>query len=354
MYLERGNLVGVTGNIPLAPGGHQKFKERYEGGKQAIPAYGPGAPNRSDLSHIPEHELAGSWLIAIQKKSMLAYCEQNRIALIENKDGSHSLKGRENIVIKDNRWRNTKMVHGSGPRTTGGIIEFVANVRRTNEIHAIAELTGNRRFLLLDKYLSQESRNYQAFHLPKQELPLKGAMFALESLAKSLGKPTIFSEALIKSRRVRVATENTIYVLFGEDSKGAVKYQKGKDGNWLRSVSGKLRGGVFFQKGLGENLKVFDDPFSFMQATKGKGLMGLSSASSVLVLDSDSKESLDFVLAENPRLKTIEFASGSSKSLGAERMNLFRELGISVKETDILSLEKSKGIVTGKDRKSVV
>ena len=323
-----GNLVGDASKFPFAPGGHQRFEK--SAAREKVPGRSASGDRRSDPD---EHSIPRGFLArhieATRSLSIVDYCTANRIALNKNEDGSFRLKGREHILIRGTTWESTKEKKGVRVGGRGGLFEFVQNHRDVTEMGALALLTGNNKFLLLDEYLGKPESTYKAFHVPKsRQAPEKTALEKLNVFAQALGKNSAWNRAILNSKRVEVTTEGVIRFLFGK-GEGAVEHKQEPNGKWAKTVLGALRGGLMSQEGSSSTVQVFRDPFSFMEATEGRGKMGFSSSASILVLGDDSDHSLDFFLAANPHIKKVEFIGFGPQEKSIERHRLLSNKDLS-------------------------
>lgn len=328
LYDGSGNLVGDASKFPFAPGGHKRFENRTSsetcevGQSVADRSSGP-----SDLSSL--RGFMARHIEATRSLNIVDYCNKNRIGLNQNEDGSYRLKGREHILIRGTTWENTKEKKGKRTGTGGGLLEFVENHRDVSVMGALAHLTGNTRFLLLDEYFGKSENTYKEFHVPKsKQAPEKTALEKLNVFAQAMGKNSAWNRALLHSKRVQVTTEGVIRFIFGK-GEGAVEHKQDTNGKWAKKTLGILRGGLMSQEGSGSTAHVFRDPFAFMEATEGRGKMGFSSSASLLVLGDDSDHSLDFFLAANPHVKKVEFIGFGPQERSIERHRLLSNKDLS-------------------------
>ena len=342
LYDNRGNLVGDESQFPFAPGGHKIFERRHRVVKGELEPrhFEVGC---YDSSLYPHARFLTGLIKAANEQSILEYCKQNRIALNANADGTHTLKGRENILIENNRWRNTRSVKRKPLNTQGQLLEFVANHRDISSLQALAHITGNNRVLVLEKFLEFEPVTYKEFHVPKhREAPEKTAISCLQNLAKVLGKNSKWSQAVLNSKRVQVTTEGVIRFLFGKDNNGAVEYKQSTSGQWDKKLLGVLKGGHLSQSGSSKTLHVFSDPFAFMEHTKGRGKMFFSSDENILVLGDSKDQSLDYFLVNQPHVKTVELIGFDSRTVSNELSLGLKAHNVSVSQRNLGSADRGK------------
>lgn len=112
-------------------------------------------PHELDLrtSMIPIEQIRRA-----RMESIVKYCERNKITLEHHREGEYVLKGRPFVEISDYEWVNKKN------RTKGTLIEFVAAHKKMTFLHAIAEINGNKRLLLLEQHLGEVKRNFTSFY----------------------------------------------------------------------------------------------------------------------------------------------------------------------------------------------
>lgn len=345
LYDGAGNLVGDASQFPFAPGGHQRFENRNSPEKGEIARQGRDRHNDS-LDLAPYRGFLARHIDATRSLSIVDYCNKNRIALEPNADGTFRLKGREHILIHGTTWESTKEKKGARVGGQGGLLEFVQNHRDQTVMGALAELTGNKSFLLLDEYFGKPESTYRVFHVPKAKLaPEKTALEKLNHFAKAFGKSTAWSRAVLNSKRVEVTTEGVIRFLFGK-GEGAVEHKQDGNGKWLKKTLGVLRGGLISQEGSSPMAHVFRDPFSFMEETGGRGRMAYPGSASILVLGDEGDHSLDFFLAANPHVKKVEFIGFGPQERSIEKHRLLsrKDLSFEFMQTGGGSRGRGKGI----------
>ncbi len=344
LFDREGNLVGNSSEFPFAPGGHQRFEKR------ANYTRGELEPNYSRASNgdrsLNGHAIyIGSTIEQANGRSIVEYCRSQSIALTENDDGSFRLKGRDHILIEGNRWRNTRSVNGKPVGTQGGLMEFVALHKDISYLRALADITGNKRLLVLEGILDFEPVNYKEFHIPKsKKAPEKTALQYLDALAKHFGKNTTWNRAILNSKKVEVFASGAIHFLFGKTNEGAVEHKQEPNGKWIKRNLGVLKGGFLSGSGSSESVKVFSDLFTFMDATKGRGEMAFGMKDSFLVLGDEKDRSLDYFLINNPKISRVEL-------IGFDGRNIPKELSLNLKNHGVsISILGSGSQTRGKEK----
>lgn len=345
LYDGAGNFVRDASKFPFAPGGHQRFEKRSSPERAEVAREGK---DRSAYPHDlgPYRGFLARHIDATRSLSIVDYCDKNRIALNPNDDGSYRLRGREHILIRGTTWESTKEKKGVRVGGQGGLLEFVQNHRDLSVMGALAELTGNKSFLLLEDYFEKPESTYRVFHVPKVKLaPEKTALKKLNHFAKCFGKNTAWSRAVLNSKRVEVTTEGVIRFLFGK-GEGAVEHKQDNGGKWLKKTLGVVRGGLIFQEGSSPTAHVFRDPFSFMEETQGRGRMAYPGSASILVLGDERDQSLDFFLAANSHIKKVEFIGFGPEEQSIEKHRLLsrKDLSFEFMQTGGGSRGRGKGI----------
>ncbi len=354
-----GPNVGDESDFPYHPGGHQKFKDSYGREIQFISSQ---MVERKSLDYFADLIFSDvhSSLVFAKSQSIPEYCERNGIALNKNEDGSFTIKGREHILIKGTEWENVKIRNGRKVGTKGSLIEFVANYKKITLTESLAEITGNKRLLLLEEFLGKEERKFMEFHVPKQtqkkqpqdytisrknQKNEKEAVSALEKLISHFGRKSELSKFFYQMKQVQVRTDGVIRFLAGEtNAKGAVEFKQDKKGNWQKQILGTLRSGFYKQSGSNSKMKLFKDPFSFMSETEGKGKMAFKTGENVLVLGENSFEALDFFLANNPKVTHVELFGFESKELSKTHFLELKKHGITFQFMESNSLQRDKGL----------
>lgn len=341
---DRGNVVGDTSDFPFHPGGHQEFTKAYGGEQRFIPSLGLEESKENHLADAIFHAVHSS-LIFAQSQSIPEYCKRNGIALNQNEDGSHTLRGREHILIRGTEWENIKIRNGKKVGTKGSLIEFVANYKKMSIMESLAEITGNKRLLLLQQYLGKEERKFQEFHVPRQNLKSeKEAVPLLGKLLAHFGHKSEISKFMYQMKQVQVRTDGVIRFLAGEKAKGAIEFKQDKKGNWQKQLLGNLHSGIFKQSGTGNKMKLFKDPFCFMNETEGKGKMAFKTGENLLVLGENSFEALDIFLANNTKVSHVELFGFESKELSKTHFLGLKKHGITFQFMESNTLQRDKGL----------
>ncbi len=346
----KGNLLGDKDDFPYHPGGHQKFKKQLIQKRDETIHNGDRESNTKNQDKVFADNLGYTIYDSIHRsiteasnRSIVEYCKNNGIALNENKDGSYTIKGREHILIKGNKWENIKTKKGRKVGTQGTLIEFVANHKDVNLLESIALITGNERLHLLQSYLGLEDKTYREFTIPfSRRKNEKESVSAISKLLKSLGHKSEMSLWLYKTKRVQVNTQGVIRFLLGDKNDGAVSYSPKKDGTYNKSLLGKLTSSFLKQHGTSPKMHLFKDPFEFMKETNSKGLMNYKSSDNILVLGDKNLEALDFFLANNKSVKEIDLFGFDAKELSSQKKMELSKHGIKVNFIDISGKSRSK------------
>lgn len=328
--LRRG-FVGDSSGFPFPQGGHQKFAKSDRAKERGSRSQGMEV-HQDDRNFGSTRYLLRDIIESTRSLSVVDYCRTNKIGLNSNQDGSYCLKGRAHILIRDNKWESTKEKNGARVGGRGGLLEFVANHKHVSHIEALSIITGNDRLLLLEQHIGKVEGNYQEFHVPKGKWAKeKDAVDLLMHLSKHLGKNSTWSRALSNYKNVRATTEGAVRFVFGDEGKGAVEYKRDSKGGWAKQTLGVLHSGFQRQSGSSSKLHVFADPFDFMDATKGRGLMSFQKSSNVLVLGDSGHSAVDCFLALNSHVREVDFIGMDPKALGPDRLTDFEKRGLSIK-----------------------
>lgn len=327
--LKRG-FLGNSSSFPFPPGGHQKFGKADGAQKGQYAFKGVEVHEGGGLFHHNSY-LLRDVIESTRSLSVYEYCRANKIGLVVNEDGSHRLKGRPHILISGNEWKSTKEKNGKRVGGGGGLLEFVVNHQKISEIEALAKITGNDRLLLLQEHLGKVDNNYRVFSVPTTKAcKEKDAMDLLGHLAKHLGKGSTWNRAISNYKNVRVSTEGAVLFLLGKNPKGAVKHSRNSAGMWVTNSLGSLHSAFDEQSGTSSKLHVFSDPFTFMDATKGRGLLSFSKGDNVLVLGGSNTSAVDFFIAKNAQVKDISFIGIESRSVSKFKLLEFEKHGLNV------------------------
>ena len=314
----KGDSLGVSSSLLLGGGTAQGLKgKNYE-------AY-TKSNRHGDRTPIPtDHDLRHSIIpiSEIRKASnsdILEYCNKHKIKTITNNKGKTVLKGREHIVINDNRWTNTKN------KTTGSLIEFVTAHNSTSYLRAISQITGNKNLLLLEQYMGEIKRPYTSFYIPKQKQEkVDLAKLKLNKFLKYHGINEKVSEDLFKLKKVQVDSKGSIWFYPEGTDKEAIEFSP--ETNGYKSKRHGDKSAPFKSSYKNEkNVTIFSNFLSFLKL-KGSKALDPKKSKGELVLMGLEEKALHIFLANNPKIKGIDILEDNSKSLQKNQWNFIDKL----------------------------
>jgi hypothetical protein len=190
---------------------------------------------------------------AAKGKSILDYCERNRIHLDRQADGRSFIKERDTLEVTAHAWINHKN------KTRGNVIDFVANHQRVSLLNAVSQLTGNPKLLLLEQYVGAETSRYRPFVLPEKDSATRAE--SLLALSHLLGRQTPkdgFAH-LFKQQRLHVSSSRVIR-FFSEHNGGQhTEYFPDSTGRYQQRPTGAKTPFYSRLKGKRE-VELFPDP----------------------------------------------------------------------------------------------
>ena len=332
------NLLGASDSLQIRRGDTQTNKEKI--GKSYT-----GTNNRSNRSYLPSDHGLGASIIPINEirkasnSDILEYCEKHNIACITNKKGETVLKGRQHVVINNNRWTNTKN------KTTGSLIEFVSFHDETTYLKAISKITDNKNLLLLEQYFGEVKRPYRSFYVPKiQKESPKIAKSKLKQFFRYHKINKNLADDLFKQKKVQVDKKGGIWFYLDEKQKEAICYTLDINKGYKAQYYGNRKNPSFIHShGNERKITVYTDFLSFLKINGKKAFNKKSKGT--LVLKGLDEKSFYIFLATRPNIKSIEFVKSESKEQQINQKDFIERQKKKLKSFDItvysFSLEKA-------------
>ncbi|MBX9766406.1 MAG: relaxase/mobilization nuclease domain-containing protein [Bdellovibrionales bacterium] len=297
----KGNPLGTPSDLLVASRSHPDLGKKDYGKYTKICR----RSDHSDYGAIFDEcsgPLAGEMKKALGV-SIFDYCKENKIQLSKNEKGRTVLRGKEFVeILSSAEFKNTK----NGAQ--GTVIDFARLHQEATYLGAVAKLNNNPKLLILEQHLGEYKREFQSFYFPKPKPAVPHeAKKALQALLSSRGMPKDGAETLLKSDRVHVGQDLSIWLL-GEKSESAMEFREEPDGKWRGKRHGKPTGAFFEQVGRAKQVTVFRDPFHFLLAP-GKGAASRHGRPSMFVMfDEGSTRRLKEFMAINPHISEIHLA----------------------------------------------
>jgi hypothetical protein len=211
-------------------------------------------------------------------RSILDYCEKQKIPIQRDEAGRMVMKGRERLEVTDYSWINHKN------KTRGNVIDFVANHREISLLHAVSLLTDNPKLLLLEKYSGQAQSKYQPFYVPEQSSATRHQ--AILSLSRLIGNREAQSEQfskLFKKQQVHVGTNGVIRLFSDKQSNDFAEYVPDGAGSYKQKKN-DAKDQFYNQIKGSREVELYTDPRSLLKnrpdlfsgrPTKEIGVVGL-------------------------------------------------------------------------------
>ena len=316
---NRTRLQGISELAPSTGGAPtRRPKDERPITKRRDAEFTEARPENFDLARIPVEALNQA-----KTKSILEYCERNKIPLTRKDDGGFFVTGKENIQVSDHSWKNTKN------QTQGTVIDFVANHKRVTLLKAVSELTNNPRLALLEAYQKPSEGSYQPFYLPNQtHAPRPMAEKFLSELIRNNARHTSYDD-LFRRQAVSV-TDQGVIRFFSEKKTGQFsEYVRSSAGNYTRKRTG-AKAPFISPSRQRSHIDVFLSPVSYLNSKN------TNRASSLVLLEPDL-ETIHRTLATQPTLKSVSVVQEEEhdpvvrRQLEVENFLVFRQLKM---ETD--------------------
>ncbi len=297
--------LGTSDSRPMAGGNAGKLKEKnYE-------LY-TRINRRSNSGFLPSDHAFRDSIIPVSEirrasnSDILDYCKKHNISCITNKKNETVLKGREHVVINDNRWTNTKN------KTTGSLIELVSLHNDISYLGAIAKITDNKNLLLLEQHFGEVKRPYKSFYIPKiQKENREIARAKVKQFLKYHKINKNLADDLFKQKRVQVDKKGGIWFYSDENQKEAVQYTMDSNKNYKSKHYGRQNTPFIDSYSNGSRVTVYTDFLSFLRANEKKAFDGRSKGT--LVLTGLDEKSFHIFLSTRPDIKSIEFVKSKDK-----------------------------------------
>lgn len=221
--------------------------------------------NRKEGITQPRKEILDQSVIPLEEiqkaktRSILKYCEKEKIRLTQTAEGKTVLKDREHVEVSEYSWTNHRN------KTRGTAIDFVANHRSTSFLHAVSILNDNPNLMLLEKNIGAVNRSYHSFNIPKGD-PANRAE-SIKHLAKFLGHSSGSDRyaSIFKSQSVLVTQDYRIRFFTEKNYTGYLEYIPDGQGEYRRQIQGEIRSPYLNQKGRGEEITLFLEPKTLLK-----------------------------------------------------------------------------------------
>ncbi len=245
-------------------------------------------------SHLPVEELRRA-----KTHSILDYCAREKIAVERAPDGRSVLRGRDYVEVSDFTWTNHKN------KTRGNVIDFVANHRQVNFLHAVATLNQNPRLLLLEQHLGEAKKRFQTFYVPREDAASRPEALQHLSRLLKLAPSHPVHAALFKKQLVHISTRGVIAFLSGSDPAASAEYEPDTRGSYSlrrRDSSGRP---FFESRGRGRELRLYVEPKTFLQFESNTFLNKGASDSHVVALFEPSLAQAHRAVAASPQIQRV-------------------------------------------------
>lgn len=255
------------------------------------------------------------------KGNILEFCKRNKIDSISDAKGNLALKGREYVTLKENEWHNSKN------KTSGSLIQFVANYYDISFLQSIAKINNNNRLLLFEKHFGEVKRPHKSFYVPKTQQEIKRtAHEKVSSLLRSKGIHTDMAESLLMSGQVKISKSGRVRFFGKEDDLGTMEFEQENNGGWKQKKFGSITAPFFSAKGSGRSLAVYTDVFTFIKNSGKSTFSGSSSRSNILCLLEPNEKIVDRFLSKNQDIQRLEIVKAGKDGPNKVELDFFNNL----------------------------
>jgi hypothetical protein len=311
--------------------------------KTTRPSRTPQYPHQLDVSTsiIPL-----TLLREARTSSIVDYCTKQNIALTRAQSGKLTLRGKEFVEISDFNWVNRNN------RTTGSLIEFVAAYKNMTFLQAVADITGSKSLITLEKYMGESKRHFTSFYIPKEkQLAELDATARIAHCLTALGAESHPARELFKSGRAQVDREGRIRI-FGEgDTSGALEFSEREPGVWHNEKLGQAQKPFFTVNKRSKTLRVYTDPMFFLKQNGKYALWEKKYQDDTLCLMDHSDMLVMQHLVTNRNIRDLHFVTEPGKPLQQHALDFFntlkskeRDFGIKVYHNVNLTPDKSRNL----------
>lgn len=342
---RNGNFVGTQSNLLPQSAIHSKFGEKDYRQFTKIDR----KHSRDELPTIFDRS-GGPLYLEMKKaseKSIFEYCKENKVQLIQNKEGKRVLRGQEFVIVEDKYWTNSK----NGRE--GTLIDFVRAHRETSELRAIAIINNNPKLLMLEPHLGQYAKGTLPFYVPKFKSPMEaGSEKTLQRLLSSHNYNPSHAKQMLKNDKVKIGEDLSVWFL-GEKNESAFEFKEEPNSKWSKKHHGKKSHSFLETVTKSKELVVHQTVLDFLAAKVSERQSSHQGHTNVFVMfDESSTQRLTEFLALNPHITEVHISPKQSVEKGGFDKKLFNELksrfnpfDIHVKELQISELgkDRSKG-----------
>jgi hypothetical protein len=290
----------------------------------------PVSRRREEMFTQPRAHVLAQSLIPIdalqqaKTRSILDYCEAQKIPLHRDESGRTVLKGRDSLEITDYSWINHKN------KTQGNVIDFVASHREVSLLHAVSLLTDNPKLLLLEKYSDQAQSKYQPFYVPEQNTASKAK--AILSLSRLIGSHDSahdrFSD-LFKKQRLHVSSSGVIKLFSDRQSSEFSEYIPDGTDSYRQKKNGAK--GAFYSRIKGaREIELYADPRSLIRNRPDLFSGRPTKESGVVALFEPSLEGVHRAIASERKLSRIHLIGNEDSRNDADFLKFADDLKASL------------------------
>lgn len=311
---------GTTGSLPLdGPHTSGTAQKDYKIFPQNAPGMrGPVYPSDHELGNsiIPISEIRRA-----KNKSIIEYCNRNKIETALNEKGELILKKRPHVFIQDKEWINSKN------KTRGTLIEFVAAHHDLTYLQAIAKINDNSRILLLEKHFGEQKRKFTSFYVPKSnEMDFSNSLKKVNRLLEAHGLSSKASRSLLNNRQVQVSKDGMIRLFAKADDHGAIEFSENQDGTFAKRKVGTFISPFHSTKGSGPRALIYLDPFSSIERYQGNLFSERHRNHGIVVLFEPDEKVIDHYLVDKKHVTKLEVVPATKKKFSQSELDFFNVL----------------------------
>ena len=252
------------------------------------------------------------------KRSILDYCNENKITTGLNTKGQTVLSGKEFIVIDGHQAHNTK----NGTHAT--LIDFVASHHGITLLQAVSKINGNKSLDSFEDTFGTIKRNYTSFYIPKSDqMPHPKARELLSHFLKASGANPKAADNLLKHQRAEVSAKGIIRFFAESDSSGALEYSKGENDVWSVTKQGKFKRPFHKRVPRGSELFVYMEPKSYLARKGAENFFDRVHKDGILALMEPEASHVSHFLSDHEHVKHVQVVKPKGRQLNKAELDFF-------------------------------
>jgi hypothetical protein len=221
---------------------------------------------RKDKTYtVPEYRynnlvISSKLFNSIQSMDLKEVAKQNGVEFVKDAEGKFRLKGKEYIVLQENRWHNEKS------NTRGGTLEFINFCNNESWTKTLSRFDDSGIALSVGSLVGEKTPSFKSFYVsPKFKELKERKKVDLESLFQ---EPSKILKSLSRAGRVKVLPGEKAKFYSQDFPNSSLTVHKRKNG-WVSRQKNGING-TFFKRirNAKDPLIIFEDPIQFVSPNK--------------------------------------------------------------------------------------